>query len=345
MECSGVVAADTPQTSHVHQNVASLCYFVVAILDVRWITVPKTFNSIWLRPQTRTAQLALVLPKLWIKAAPIHTQDTIGRLTMRRTVLTLISAAFMAACGSTGTDPAASVAIKFGTAGSGASPSSVAMFSVAGGQADDVPGHITGSNGELNLTAIWVIVEEFELEPVESADCDDDLGTDDCPDFEQKYFFIDVPLDGTTVTVVSTEIPDGTYDELEFEVDDVEVDADDPEEVADADLIAALLVTVRNRFENWPDKASMVVTGTWTPTGGSAVSFETYFDADIEVEIDLVPVLTVADGVASRELTILLRPASWFLRADGTVWNLKDIEGELVDFDLEIEDGFELKID
>ena len=264
---------------------------------------------------------------------------------MRRTVLTLISAAFMAACSDSGTEPGTSVAIKFGTAGSAASPPSAAMFSVAGGQAVDVPGHIEGSNGELNLTGIWVIVEEFELEGVETNDCDDDLGTDDCEDFERKYFFIDVPLDGTTITVVSAPIADGTYDELEFEVDDVEVDADDPEEVAEADLIAALLVEVRSQFSNWPDKASMVVIGTWTPTGGAAVSFETYFDADIEVEMDLLPLLTVADGVASSDLTILLQPARWFLRADGTVWNLKDLEGQLVDFDLEIEDGFELEID
>jgi len=262
---------------------------------------------------------------------------------MRRTVLSLICAAFTAACGGTG--PGTSVAIKFGTAGSAASPSSAAMFSVAGGQAVHAAGHIEGTNGALNITGIWVIVEEFELEGVETADCDDDTGTDDCEDFEQKYFFIDVPLDGTTITVVSAPIPDGTYDELEFEVDDVEVDDNDPEEVAEADLIAALLVKVRSQFPNWPDKASMVVTGTWTPTGGSAVDFETYFDADIEVELDLVPVLTVADGVASRELTILLRPDVWFLRADGTVWNLKDLEGQLVDFELEIEDGFELEID
>ena len=133
-------------------------------------------------------------------------------------------------------------------------------------------------------------------------------------------------------------------------MDDVEVDADDPDEVADADLIAALLVTVRNRFQNWPDKASMVVTGPWTPKDasgvlGTPVAFETYFDADIEVEMDLIPLLTVAEGLASRDLTILLRPAAWFLRAGGTVWNLKDIEGQLVDFDLEIKDGFDLEID
>ncbi len=61
--------------------------------------------------------------------------------------------------------------------------------------------------------------------------------------------------------------------------------------------------------------------------------------------MDLLPLLTVADGVASSDLTILLQPARWFLRADGTVWDLKDLEGQLVDFDLEIEDGFELEID
>ncbi len=264
---------------------------------------------------------------------------------MRRTLLTLISAAFMAACSDAGTGPGTSVAIKFGTAGSAASPSSAAMFSVAGGLAVDVPGHIEGSNGELTLTGIWVIVEEFELEPVETADCDDEISSDDCADFEQEYFFINVPLDGTTITVVTAEIPDGSYDELEFEVDDVEVDADDPEEQAEADLIAALFTTVRGQFANWPDKASMLVTGDWNPKNGPAVSFETYFDADIEVEIDLLPVLTVAEGVASRELIVLLNPAAWFLRADGTVWDLKGLEAELVDFDLEIEDGFDLEID
>lgn len=268
---------------------------------------------------------------------------------MRRTVLTLISAAFIAACGGTG--PGTSVAIKFGTAGIAASPSSAAMFSVAGGQADHDPAHVVGTNGVLDLDEIWVIVEEFELEPVETADCDDDSGTDDCEDFEQKYFFIDVPLDGTTVTVVSADIPDGSYDELEFEVDDVEVDADDPEEVAEADLIAALLLRVRGEFPNWPDKASMVVLGTWTPKDADgnlltadAETFTTYFEAEIEVELDLPPLTVLGGEVVGGAITILLRPDLWFL-SGGTVLNLKALEGQLVDFELEIEDGFELKID
>ena len=90
----------------------------------------------------------------------------------------------------------------------------------------------------------------------------------------------------------------------------------------------------------------MVVTGTWTPSDGSgAVTFETYFDADIEVELDIMnPVLEITDAGANRELIVLLNPASWFLNG-GVVMNLKALEGQLVDFDLEIEGGFELEID
>ncbi len=261
---------------------------------------------------------------------------------MKKSVLTLICAAFMAACGG---GPGTSVSIKFGTpATPGPSP---ANFSVAGGSLDHAYGHYVGSNGTLDITAIWVIVEEFELEAVETADCDDDVGTDDCADFEREYFFIPVPLDGTTITVVSTPIANGTYDELEVEIDDVHVHLDDPEEVAEADLIEALWKTVEAEFMDWPREASMVVTGFWTAAGtADPVPFETYFDADIEVEMDIMnPVLEVTDSGTNRELIILLDPGVWFVRADGSVWDLKSLEGRLIDFDLEIDDGFELKID
>ena len=261
---------------------------------------------------------------------------------MKRIVLTLIGAAFMAACGG---GPGTSVSIRFGTPGTTAGPSP-ANFSLAGGQATDGQIHLSGTNGDLDIDGIWVIVEEFELEAVETVDCDDDeLGTDDCEDFEREYFFINVPLDGSTVVVVSAPIADGTYDELEFEVDDIHVHPDDPEEQAEADLIAALRDDVLAAFPMWPEEASMLVTGTWTPTGGSAVTFATYFDADIEVEKDLPEPYVVSADATSGDISVLLYPERWFERTDGTVWDLKSLEGQLVDFDLEIEEGFDLKID
>ena len=75
-------------------------------------------------------------------------------------------------------------------------------------------------------------------------------------------------------------------------------------------------------------------------------TFETYFDADIEVEKDIPPpFFVVVEGVATGDISVLLYPERWFERTDGTVWDLKSLEGQLVDFDLEIEEGFDLKID
>ena len=258
-----------------------------------------------------------------------------------------LAAALLAACGD-GTAPGSSVAIKFGTATPGAGPAGPLPAAPMGAGA--VQGlMITGTNGTLEITDIRVIVEEFELEPVEVGDCDVEPEPAECADFEARYFFIDVPLTGSPVTVVQENIPPGMYDELEFEVDDIEVDSDDPDEVADASLIEALFNEVRAVFPDWPEKASMVVVGSFTPTGGSVVNFRAYFEAEIEVEFDLIPPLEVTEEGLSRELVVQLSPAVWFLQGDGTVMDLSQFDfpttSQLIDFELEIEDGFDLEIE
>ncbi len=273
---------------------------------------------------------------------------------MRRvSVTTMIAIAFaLAACGD-GTGPGASVAIQFAAVGPGASPTAAptsgpAAASNAAAQGELV---IPGTNGTLTITQIGVIVEEFELEPVEVGDCDDDNGPTsvECEDFETRYFFIDVPLDGEPVTVVNHDIPEGLYDELELEVDDLEVDDDDPEDLADAQLIQDLLNSIRQQLDDWPDKASMVVSGEFTPTDGDPVGFRAYFEAEIEVELDLSPPLEVTADMASKSIVVELVPEVWFKRGDGTVWDLSQFDfqttGELIEFELEMEDGFELEID
>ena len=129
-------------------------------------------------------------------------------------------------------------------------------------------------------------------------------------------------------------------------IDDLEVDDD---EAGDASLIASLFTQVRAVFPDWPEKASMVVVGSFTPTGGTAVKFRVYFEAEIEVEFDLIPPLEVTEEGLSHSILIELSPDRWFLRGGGTVMDLSQFDfpttGQLIDFELEIEDGFDIEIE
>jgi hypothetical protein len=207
---------------------------------------------------------------------------------------------------------------------------------------------ITGSNGTLLITDIRLIVNELELRRASVTDCDDDLvGGDDCGEFESRYFAADVPLGSGAVTIGNDRIPTGTYTALEFEVEDLEVDMDDADDAADAARIAAVLAEVRASYADWPAGASMVIVGTFTPTGGVAQPFRVYFDAEVEVERLLVPSLVVDDAFTG--LTIDLRPDLWFKNEDGTVRNLAlsnfATTGTLVEFEVEFEDGCEVELD
>lgn len=206
---------------------------------------------------------------------------------------------------------------------------------------------ITGSNGTLLITDIRVIVNELELRRQSVADCDESSGPGDCGSFETRYFVADVPLGSGSVTVGADRIPTGTYTALEFEVEDLEVDVGDAEDAADAAQIAAVLAQIRVTYPDWPAGASMVIVGTFTPTGGAAQPFRVYFDAEVEVEAMLVPPLVV--DAAFTGLTIDLRPDLWFRNVDGTVRNLAlshfPTTGTLVDFEAEFENGTEIEID
>ena len=137
---------------------------------------------------------------------------------------------------------------------------------------------LSGSNGELGLTTIAFIVSELEL------DCDDDGRTGPCADFEAPPAFVVLPLGTGTVDVTSRAIPAGTYDELEFEVEDLDVDDEDgPTKRVQ---IEALVAEIRSIYPDFPAEASMVVESAFTPTDGDARPFRVYFDAEVEVEIE-----------------------------------------------------------
>lgn len=206
------------------------------------------------------------------------------------------------------------------------------------------PMALTGSNGTLTIDEIRLVVAEVELEG-DDDNCVDDANAqtpdDDCNEVESPPRFVDLPLDGQPVEAISGIIPPGVYDELEFEIEDLE--DDEGEEFAQE--IAALREAIRDEFSDWPEEASVFVAGTFTTTDGVDTSFRVFIEAEIEVERDLMPPLVVeGSGSDPVELTIDVQPDRWFVRNDGTVLDLSafdwDTTGELLELEVEIEDGF-----
>ena len=211
---------------------------------------------------------------------------------------------------------------------------------------------IAGSNGVLTITDLRLVVAEFELDrvidhcgdlPADSAAGDDDWdgGDDDaCEKFEAGPSFVDVPLTGGTAVAVTQHVPADRYDELEFEVEDLD---DDEENPAEAALIAALRAQILAEFPEWPREASMLVQGTFAPTGADPIPFRAFFEAEIEVEMELSPPLDLTTA-APTTVTVTIDPAAWFGRPDGTVLDLSQLDfartGRVLEFEVEMERGF-----
>lgn len=243
----------------------------------------------------------------------------------RTLLLALAFPLLLAACGGAGAPGTAQVTVAFGVGAASASAP------LATAQAGDTL-VLTGSNGVLELTTVAFIVSELEL------DCDDDR-SGPCADFEAPPAFVVLPLGSGTVDVTSRAIPAGTYDELEFEVEDLEIDDDDGP--AKRAQIEALFAEIRATYPDFPSDASMVVEGSFTPTAGEARPFRVYFEAEVEVEMDLVPPLVVdADGTGDRSLVVDVQPGRWFVRSNGTVRDLSQFDGDVIELEVEIEDGF-----
>lgn len=258
---------------------------------------------------------------------------------MRTHVTTFVAAVAglaVAGCGEgglgTGVEGGATVAVRFQAA-----PTATAAVSLGGGGSALM---IAGSNGTVRIDDLRLVVEEFELKRADDDDCDALTGTahDACEEFDAGPFFVNVPLDGGGTVVVSTVVPADTYRRLEFEVEDLD---DDEENPAQAARIDAVLAEIRTEFPEWPRDASMLAAGVFLPADGSAGRpFRVFFEAEIEVERRLEPPLVISGDDAQRTIAVQLDPALWFGRSDGTVLDLSALDGTLVEFEVEIERGF-----
>ncbi|HST59913.1 MAG TPA: hypothetical protein VLK84_14510 [Longimicrobium sp.] len=247
----------------------------------------------------------------------------------------------LAACSDspTGGGSDARVQVRFGLAGAQAQQSA-ASFQTDG--TDRLV--LTGSNGTLAIDDIRLVVAEFELDGdgdvnrCGASDDDDsrpgDDSSDDCEDFNAGPLFVDLPLTGGTVAVGAGDVPAGLYDEVEFEVEDLD---DDEENPAEAQRIAQLRQQILAQFPDWPRDASMLVVGTFTPTGGAARPFRAFVEAEIEIELDLDPPLSVGEG-QTGSLDVTLDPATLF-RNGANVLDLSTA-GSRFELEVEIENGF-----
>jgi hypothetical protein len=255
-----------------------------------------------------------------------------------------LALATLAACSDspTGGGRDARVQVRFGVAGAAASQ---ALLQTSGTEQLV----ITGANGTLAISDIRLVVAEFELDGDDDVnrcgastssasfsrgDDDDgsddrgrggdDDGSDDCDDFNAGPMFVDLPLTGGPVAVASGDIPAGVYRRVEFEAEDLDDDEQNPAEAA---RIAALRTQILAQFPDWPRKASMLVVGTFTPTGGQPVAFRRFIEAEIEIRLALNPPLTVGAGGAGS-LDVTLDPTSIF-RSGANVLNLTQPVGEI----------------
>lgn len=264
-----------------------------------------------------------------------------GILQSRLVPLSLVFAMTLAFVGCDSSGPSTTsgeVAVSFSTTSTSSNQSTSAL---AKAESDSLV--LSGSNGDtLTIHDIRLIVDKVKLEQ----DSDDDEGSDSVEvEIEREVeverpSFLNLPLQGSEVSPVTAgDVPEGTYNEFEFEVDDLDDDGDDEGDVQ------GLLSDIRNEegFPNWPKDASMVVVGSFTPAESSATSFTTYFEAEIEVERTLNPALEVTGDGFSRELVVRLDPARWFTRSDGTLKDLSqsDFEetGTILEFEAEFEEG------
>ena len=245
----------------------------------------------------------------------------------------------LAACSdSTGTDAPGRVQLRFGVAaGARALKAPAGALAAVGG-----PLAVTGDNGTLSITGIRVVLDKFQLRGVHDQPCtggagaSDDDGDDDSGEceFDAGPLFLDLPLDGTQLTAATGTVPPGTYDHVRFRVknldsrDDDDAGDDDNDDAAEA----ALFQQIRAQFPDWPAKASMRVTGTFTPTSGAARPFTAYLDAEVRLELAITPPLAVTEGSSTGQVSVVLDPAAIF-RTGAQVVDLSQFNGTLREFE------------
>ncbi len=229
---------------------------------------------------------------------------------MHRNILTVAAlglAAIAAACGETaGPDAGArEVGLSFAIAPSGAGLSATLGMATSSSMAAL---SVTDADGRtLTIERVRMVLAEIELERAgTTGNCDEHPEL--CEDFEAGPVLIDLPVDGGVITPFSSTIPEGSYDELELEIE-----APDGSD----DVTLAFL----EAHPGWPASASMRVQGTFDADDGEGPQpFDVFLDVQTDLELEFDPLFVVEpDGPGILNVTIVIDVGSWFRDYDGSL--------------------------
>lgn len=170
-------------------------------------------------------------------------------------------------------------------------------------------------SGALVITRARIVLREIELESPDfvcgiSDDSSRSRHDDDDCEIELAPRIVDLPLDGGAVPMMDVTVPEGIYDEIEFELHK-------PEDDTPADLA---FIAANPGFR----RISVRVEGTWN---GAPFVYET--DQNAELELEFRPPLHVgAEGV---NITVNVDVASWFRTSGGSVLQPSAANADAID--------------
>ncbi|MFH2115750.1 MAG: hypothetical protein ABIJ86_14720 [Spirochaetota bacterium] len=154
--------------------------------------------------------------------------------------------------------------------------------------------------GIINLTIAKVVVKEIQFEQ--------DGLADDAGEFEFNGPFIaDLVANTLDPQPATTDLPSGTYTQVEFKIDKVEGDEED-------ETGTTLVVDTDPLFGH-----SILLEGSYTPTGGVAVPFTYTFDIDAEFQLKGVGDTAVGFDITAggvNDVIIAFRLNKWFTGRD-----------------------------
>jgi len=170
------------------------------------------------------------------------------------------------------------------------------------------PDLVVGSNGDLVLTKVQLVIDEIELGEDDDVDCvaeiesgDDhgDMGDDrdemedECEEISGDPLLVDIPVDAGVHSVITVPLAEGTYRKLEAKL-----------EPARAAAFSSLNPNLAGK--------SVRVEGTFK---GNPFVFTSAVRASLEMEFD--PPLVI--DATTKNATISLDVARWFLDRNGAV--------------------------